>query len=1269
MATASMNTVQGKIVVKETGAGCPNLLVVIYDIDPDTQPEEVIAAISGNALSTVRSASNINVTPKNILGGLGDRIGSMLTGQDGGFTFSYEDAEFRIRNKGELRPDLFLLVLAPEQAARSFSDMLLFYSTEIRQNAGRVENYLIQIPQDQLSKAGALAPAINESGNAVQSKIDSYIARKSEQKQLRQAITQYNTEQIDEEKAASRKFRTAFEGIIKTDPTTLRGKGFFVDKNTTIPKMQIDAVVAGVQVMETFTVIDPLPTAPQPTAIKKGIPINLVLFKGQGENGNSVDDTAAFSRSTIGGTEYFVVEDKDVQRILFKKASDENYDALLISNNPISKYCREKSSQEKCALEHLLPDLTGHDEGSGQPGDSLATPPVGVDAGTSLDDIPRYLQQILGASEPNASNTTLGRPTTSDVQDNVDGFKLNKSPADVTAFYDFHSLQIAFDHVWTQLLDATLVDLGQKADNILVNSGRPGLQQTLSLTSGSVKALDLIPILAAAGSINTWQGATPTIPSDVAMVFDISLLEFMAMTGDEQDKIEQLAKSIIRDELGRPSGPLPNLPGWFGNSSNNTAPQETLGTLRKREQGERLIENVRLNKPYSAHQILKDLHDRLLGKYEFTIFAADRDYHAVNFGLLNTYRQQWEPICYQAGELVRTMPLSPKEERKYSVKTTTNIKSVRKEAEKNSSNIRNEQDTTGRAEAEIINKAQDKTNFTLSTDGKFNLGIYKGDAKTTFGVDAEKESAQTKKDFREAVIKAAQEYRDERSLDVETETTFNSEYSESGTIVNPNDELSVTYLFYELQRRFRVSEQIYRVIPVVMVAQQVPSPEQITEAWIMANAWILNRFILDDSFKYALQYITSKNVGNDYALRELRKNLIQQRHLVETLNIELAQLKNEANNRYVALEKSITARIDEQHRENSDGLLNDVSDWLGTSWLPWGSGHQDQPDPEAAKARELAASDAQRYAVEKAERMAAAVQQETNALHQLTAEYIGMMREHLDNLTRVQNLIVHIKENIFYYMQSIWSMEPSDQRYMRLYKVQVPQFEATRTCLVEVEPDPDDVFESFRAPGNIRHKAWLQGMVKRNPDGTPAVTYKPLVEVADLDTVLGFKGNYIIFPMKQHNALTEFMAAPYVDSAFGAMDPDQLSNVNLEEFSRYICCLHAQDPAEYERVKPILEKWLTKLLADPLRNGDEIIIPTGSLFIEMLPSGHTLLEDFKLRHREMDVNKVQEEVNRLKLENLRYAKRILTDRLEDPDVDKNIVVHGGINPVLDPDNP
>ncbi|MCP4129128.1 MAG: hypothetical protein GY753_19045 [Gammaproteobacteria bacterium] len=140
---------------------------------------------------------------------------------------------------------------------------------------------------------------------------------------------------------------------------------------------------------------------------------------------------------------------------------------------------------------------------------------------------------------------------------------------------------------------------------------------------------------------------------------------------------------------------------------------------------------------------------------------------------------------------------------------------------------------------------------------------------------------------------------------------------------------------------------------------------------------------------------------------------------------------------------------------------------------------------------------------------------------------------------------------------------------------------------------------------------------------------------------------------------------PYVDEAFGAMDPDQLSNVNLEEFSRYVCCLHEEDPAQFEALKPVLNEWLKQLLADPLRNGDEVIVPTDSLFIEMLPSEKSLLEDFKLKHRQMDVMKVRAEVRQMELENVRYASRLLAGENEDPDIDKRIIIKGGSTPVID----
>jgi hypothetical protein len=402
-------------------------------------------------------------------------------------------------------------------------------------------------------------------------------------------------------------------------------------------------------------------------------------------------------------------------------------------------------------------------------------------------------------------------------------------------------------------------------------------------------------------------------------------------------------------------------------------------------------------------------------------------------------------------------------------------------------------------------------------------------------------------------------------------------------------------------------------------------------------------------------------VGDDFSLRELRKNLRQQRNLVETLRIELSIASHEAENRYRALESAIEKRIDEESAEETDGWFSDVGDFFG------GGGQ----DPEAAKARELAAKDAHQYAVEKAEKAASALRQEVANMHACTEAYNGALRNHLDNETRVKRLLVHLRSNIFHYMQAIWSMEPPDQRFMRLHKVQVPVLELDtfpdpetgaavpdRSYRVEVSPS-DDIFESFRAPGTTKHKATMSGRLK------PVTKSRPLVEVADLDSPLGYKGNYQIFPLKEHNALTEFMAAPYVDSAFGAMDPDELSNVTLTDYGRYVCCLRERlTEAEFEELKPLLRKWLEVLLSDPLRNGEEITVPTDSLFIEILPGAHPLLENFKLRHRELDVYKVAEDVRRARLETLRLASRLLHDEREDPDIEKKIVVAKDLSAVI-----
>ena len=48
-----------------------------------------------------------------------------------------------------------------------------------------------------------------------------------------------------------------------------------------------------------------------------------------------------------------------------------------------------------------------------------------------------------------------------------------------------------------------------------------------------------------------------------------------------------------------------------------------------------------------------------------------------------------------------------------------------------------------------------------------------------------------------------------------------------------------------------------------------------------------------------------------------------------------------------------------------------------------------------------------------------------------------------------------------------------------------------------------------------------------DPDLDDAAKMGTLAELADLDRPLGYKGNYIMYPLRKSNALTGFMLTPY----------------------------------------------------------------------------------------------------------------------------------------------
>lgn len=1205
--------VTGLILVKETRAPVANVVVELFDLEGWKDPEQ------SDATGREGEPRSARIDPRRALGedlaGLeqAKRLGSCLSDGSGRFLIQPQASDLALGKRSESRPDLLMLILAPDEPGLGLAKRVLHLSLDVRFNAASAEAQLVLLPSALLQEHGIpFGDAAPPDKSAARARVDAHVRELEHREAFDAGVAAYHGKAVERDRTARAAYRGTVKRKLVPELPHIPTRGQFVSDGSDLPDRHAEAVSAGVTALN---------KALQP-ASSQGIAVNLYL----------TDDEL---HTLVGNSASAIVEvpgDK-VDPFLFRSETG----AGLINGNPIAAYCGAESGDEACARDHLN---LGHPHAS-RPAAPKPDPDTGAideaDVLAYLDRLVRDIPSPDAVLRPELGKSRDGAA----VAESVSTFSLQKGPAEVPAFHDFHVVQLAFPHVWQQLFDESIPDLAYTAN-------------TLGETRFGVSGLfdrGLVPG-GLAGILSQW--ITPVeVPVIVSRFFDITKEEYNDLSNSARSELVEIAKNIEQCIGAQPIF-FPNY--TFRHEGSKITDQRIIQSLT--EQGERLIDAVRHDDYHTMHRTLRDLQERLTGKYEFTVFAASKDYHSVNFGLINTYRQLWEPVEYQAGTLLKTIPLAPKEERKYSVKITRHEKRAAREARKNNTSSTTEQTSTSKVESEIMAKAQSKTNLGVTSEGDADFGFYSGKTTTTFGVEAAGESAQSRKDFREAVLKAVQDYKQETSTEVTTESDWSSETNESGTISNPNDELAVTYLFYELQKRYRVSEQLHRVLPVVFVAQEVPSPDQITPAWVLSNDWIINRALLDDSFRPTLRYLATNSVGDDFSLREMRRNLRQQRNLVETLRIEFSSASMQADNRYRALEWAITQRIAAEEAEDTDGWLSDIGDAV------FGGGQS----PEAAKAREMAAKDAHQYALEKAEKASAALKQEVNTLHQLTEAYNRALQARLDNETQVKRLLVHLRNNILYYMQAIWTMEPPDQRFMRLQDVSVPVLRlASRSYRVTTQ-QADDIFESFRADGTKRHVAWMHGTLEHPPGG--GFDLQPLVQVADLSRVVHCMGNYLAFALKEHNALTEFMAAPYVDAAFGAMDPDDLSNVSLEQYSRYVCCLkHRLTHAQFSDIKPTLVKWLGRLLASPLRNGDEIVVPTGSLFIESLVDPNPVLERFKLQHRELDVYKVQEEVRKAGLENLRLAARLLNGERRDPDIEKVVVIEGGAGPVIDVDNP
>ena len=309
------------------------------------------------------------------------------------------------------------------------------------------------------------------------------------------------------------------------------------------------------------------------------------------------------------------------------------------------------------------------------------------------------------------------RATLKDTETSRDSFQLRKGASDVTSYHDFRSLHIAFEHIWTEIFDGKLKSLG------------------MELYHEAVKLEDFL--------LPNGQKLPPAVTSREDLV---------KLLGDIRE-LSDLAREAM-PEVKNVSGPQDFNPfmWWMSRGTDKNPPvmieasDTSTGTADDVKAPVAIIPGAtRLSR------LIEEVERMLNEGYAFHVFAG----RSVNFGMMVTYRQTWRPEQYQVGDLVSTIPLAPREMRRYTTKRVVKKTRAVKEIEDSVRTTRSDTSGTSRVEREIVDKAQAKSSFDLTTHGSMGGEGYEADVTAKAGSEQATQSEKAKKHFHESVLKSA----------------------------------------------------------------------------------------------------------------------------------------------------------------------------------------------------------------------------------------------------------------------------------------------------------------------------------------------------------------------------------------------------------------------------------------------------------------------------------------------------------------------------------
>ncbi len=208
-------------------------------------------------------------------------------------------------------------------------------------------------------------------------------------------------------------------------------------------------------------------------------------------------------------------------------------------------------------------------------------------------------------------------------------------------------------------------------------------------------------------------------------------------------------------------------------------------------------------------------------------------------GLLMIYRQYWTPEGYVKGKLVGHKNLMPAQKERIHRRTFVKRLGEEQTVQEFARSQQNDYTRTQKETSEIVKENTNKFDFSLSASGGFDIVIGSLDVTSTNTISIGSMSRAAQSSIAEASMKATMSYNEKREVKLREETTVEQETDSVIEVVNPNQEITANYFYYQLLRQYSVTVELHDLRPVLLRTRAVPSEPEIDEKFLADNAHIL----------------------------------------------------------------------------------------------------------------------------------------------------------------------------------------------------------------------------------------------------------------------------------------------------------------------------------------------------------------------------------------------------------------------------------------------